>query len=461
MVHFLDDAYNIVIAEMESSLANCEAWHEGKGAQESEAFCQVPQPALSREPRQTSFAVQRPKSIESKDIRLTLSQRPTSQINGKEEDFQWHIRPELHPPVLSCLESDLLGDLLCAIISQGSESMSTVCERLSGKLLPKTLRQFIWIDKLLRSGSKSYMTQGLISVEKEARERFGQTVAQRAAKLKLRSATRSPLSGLIENAVVETYGSVPCMRPFAANEQVILESSKSLNVLYVFNGAYEPYLIHWLFPLQMAFKPITPKAEHPYELAMYLHSLHGKLFPTWAKVLAMAEAVMSLLEREDAEFFAHLQQAFKKNITVDPKDFLVELMLQEKGGAQGIGGAFENEFQPWLNVTKELLASPVIFLRKWMGEGFVGVLSLPAVLLIWDQLFMQDWDPRVMQNFCASILLLLKDSFMAAADYRAVREVFLSRASHLLTADIQRAWIHLQQGGLPADIPGLNRLNQR
>ncbi|KAL8199104.1 UNVERIFIED_CONTAM: hypothetical protein K2H54_034104 [Gekko kuhli] len=259
----------------------------------------------------------------------------------------------------------------------------------------------------------------------------------------------------------QKYRKTPCTSPFATNEQVILESSKTLNVLYVFNGIYEPYLIHWLFPLQMAFQQMTPTDEHPYELAMHLHSLHENLFPSWAEIHAAADSVMSFLEREDAAFFSHLRSSLRKNITTDPKDFLVNPILQEQVSPQRIL-AFEERVQPTRSsIAKEVLANPVFFLQKWMGEGFVGVLNLPAVLLVWDQFFMQDWNVNVMQTFCASILLLLKDSFMAADDYPAVREVFLVYPSRLLTADIQKAWIHLQQGGLPADIPGQNSLGQR
>ncbi|CAM5104546.1 unnamed protein product, partial [Natator depressus] len=250
------------------------------------------------------------------------------------------------------------------------------------------------------------------------------------------------------------------MHSFATNKQMISETSKTLNVLYVFSGTYEPYLIYWLFPLQMAFKQIMPTAEHPYELAMYLHFLHQNLFPSWTEIFAMAEWMMSLLEREDTEFFTHLQQCFRKNFAVEPKDFLVELIVREREKAQELYTATDRSEQN-KHLTKELLASPVIFLRKWMGEGFVSILDFPAVLLIWDQMYMQDWNQKVMENFCLSILMLLKDSLMAANDYPAIREVFLFHGCHLLTADIQRAWIHLQQGGLPADIPGLSRQNQR
>ncbi|XP_074930016.1 uncharacterized protein LOC116827409 isoform X1 [Chelonoidis abingdonii] len=250
------------------------------------------------------------------------------------------------------------------------------------------------------------------------------------------------------------------MHSFATNEHMISETSKTLNVLYVFNGTWEPYLIYWLFPLQMAFKQIMPTAEHPYELAMYLHFLHQNLFPSWTETFAMAEWMMSLLEREDTEFFTHLQQCFRKNFAVDPKNFLVELIVREREKVQELYTATDRSEQN-IHLTKELLASRVIFLRKWMDEGFVIILDFPAVLLIWDQLYMQDWNQKVMENFCLSILMLLKDSLMAANDYPAIREVFLFYGCHLLTADIQRPGFifskvvyHLTSLGLAGKIKG-------
>ncbi|XP_053561373.1 uncharacterized protein LOC128652460 [Bombina bombina] len=249
------------------------------------------------------------------------------------------------------------------------------------------------------------------------------------------------------------------MQRLATDEQMILESSKSLNVLYVYDGTYEPYLIHWLFPLQIAFKQAPPTAEHSYELSMYLHILAKNIYPSWLEIFAMAERVMTTLEKEDRELFAHLQYSFQRNITFDPKDFLVELISLEREEGLKLY-ADPGEMERSSTFQEKLLASPVIFMRKWMGEGFVNSLDLPAVLLIWDQLFMQDWNRNVMENFCLAILMLLKDSFMDAKDYASIRQIFLHEASHLFTADIQRAWIHLQQGGLVADIHGMNRVKE-
>lgn len=58
------------------------------------------------------------------------------------------------PPPLSCAGSEALGNALCAIIKSNSSAITTICKRLNGHLLPKVLRQFIWLDKLIRSETK-------------------------------------------------------------------------------------------------------------------------------------------------------------------------------------------------------------------------------------------------------------------------------------------------------------------
>lgn len=142
----------------------------------------------------------------------------------------------------------------------------------------------------------------------------------------------------------QKYERTPCMQTFATNEQMISETSKALNILYVHNGTYEPYLIHWLFPLQIAFKQADTKgkcwrltstfqfgfsisvcpnvisfsAEHCYELAMYLHFLIQK-FPSWPEIFTLAERVMRHVEEEDPDFYAHLQLCSSRNAVFDPK----------------------------------------------------------------------------------------------------------------------------------------------
>ncbi|XP_014342730.1 uncharacterized protein LOC106703128 [Latimeria chalumnae] len=412
MIKFVDDTYNLVFTEMEWMLAR----HD---AAQNESNPDLDHSSATWRSTWEFLVRQRAKSVESKDLHLATRRGSAFQLKAKDEIS---LVPELKAPPLNSPQTEILGDSLCAIITADPKQMLTVCERLRGKLLPKTLRSLIWIDKLLKSQKNIHKANPKDNIDRAARERFGRAVERKVAGMKLRSATRSPISGLIENAVVEEYEGKPCMQVFATDEQMILESSKALNVLYVFNGAYEPYLILWLFPLQVAFKQTSPNGEHPYELAMYLHFLIQNLFPSWPEIFAMAEHVMSVLEAEDRDFFAHLQSCSKKNIIFDPKDFLVELIAREREQAQELYSV-PAESEQCQHINKELLADPVIFLRKWMGEGFVNVLDLPAVMLIWDQLFMQDWNRKVMEDFSLSVLMLLRDPLLAADDYQSLRQL--------------------------------------
>ncbi|XP_078082033.1 uncharacterized protein LOC144501862 [Mustelus asterias] len=357
MINFIDDTNNLVFMKMERLLAG----HETK---QNDPDSDLAQSSVTWKSAQTDLARRRPKSVQSEDLHLAMRRGSAFQLKTNDGD---NLESKLNPPPLSSMQSEVLGGSVCAILRSDHEQIPVICERLRGKLLPNSLRSFTWLDKLLKIETQNH-TITSVDVEKTIRKRFGQIVARRVAELKLRSATRSPVSGLVENAVIEKFEKTPCMQPFATNEQMILEASKTLNVLYVYDGTYEPYLIYWLFPLQIAFKHSSAKAEHPYELAMYLHLLICNLFPTGPDVFGMAKQVMNRLEKEDPEFFTHLHSCFTNNSSIDPKEFLLERIALEMAQAQ-------EPHNPRLGSeelrrsNKELLKNPIIVLRKWMGEG--------------------------------------------------------------------------------------------
>ncbi|KAG7471299.1 hypothetical protein MATL_G00123060 [Megalops atlanticus] len=443
MMDFVNDTHNLVASEMEQILA----LEERKRREEAELG------PVELDSAWALVARGRPLSVESRDLHLTMHRNRAHNTTGPRSQFS-----SPPPPPLHCVESEVLGGALSAVLTSDPSRMQAVCERLGGQLLPASLRRSVWIEKLLKPEAlKSSTTWAL---ERRARERFGRTVERRVAVLKLRSATRSPISGLIENAVVEIYEQTPCMQAFASSEQMISESCKALNVLYVHSQVYQPRLVLWLFPLQIAFQQRTAKAEHSYELAMYLDLLLEGFLPGQAEIAAMAESVMRRVEEQDPDLSSHLRSCCSRNHILNPKDYAVELLSQEREKAlEALDVTCPGDRH--VADTKELLENPGIFLRKWIGEGFVSVLDLPAVLLVWDQLFMQVWNRRVMEDVCLALLMLLREALMAACDYQSVREVLSGHVNHLFTADIQRAWIHLQHGGRAADIPGFNRLDTR
>ncbi|XP_064612744.1 LOW QUALITY PROTEIN: uncharacterized protein LOC135476597 [Liolophura sinensis] len=369
-----------------------------------------------------------------------------------------HIKANLHnlegdPPPLWGLQSDKIGKAIVQVLQRDPRKFDLVVGRLHGRQLPGILRSYIWADVLFRDQRKRMKG---VNVERVVRERFAKAVQKGAVDLGIKRATHSPITGLIENAVIEKYSRTVGMVPH--NQQAHLrEAARVLNVLYVYDRSYEPYLIDWLFPLQLALRDSSDvRGESLYELAMYLDLLNDSCFPTWPQVFAIAKTVLEALHREDAELYDHLREIAFINIQFNPKEFLVQLMHQEKAKAQTLLSASPSVVQSD-PLSAKLLADPLIFLRKWIGECFVSVLDTPAILYVWDQCFMQGWKASVLQNFCLVMLELLRSRFMMASDYRSMKEVFFNEPCKLYTMDIQMAWIHLENGKPLSEIPAMNR----
>ncbi|KAL4223925.1 hypothetical protein ACF0H5_017387 [Mactra antiquata] len=361
------------------------------------------------------------------------------------------------PPPLWGAQSDEIGKSILAILQKDPRKFDHVAGRLHGRQLPGSLRAYMWSDVLFKEERKRLRE---VVVEKVVRERFAKALSRGMQDLKISRATNSPINGLIENAVIETYNKTTCLVPFKSPEHM-KEAIRTLNALYVYDRSYEPYLIYWLFPIQIAFQPQSvekpnEKGENVIELAMYLDLLNANCFPTWPSVFAIAEKVLTDIRDSDPDFYNHLKTISRINVKVNPKEFLVQLLHEEKAKAELLlqttpGGVREQE------MSAQLLADPLVFIRRWIGEGFVSILDAPSVMYVWDQCFLQNWHSTVIENFCVAILELLRHKFMAARDYQGMKEVFLREACKLYTMDLQHAWIHMEKGNDPSDIPFLNR----
>ncbi|XP_056008915.1 uncharacterized protein LOC125662842 isoform X2 [Ostrea edulis] len=385
----------------------------------------------------------------------SVSSAPSDKPNSATIRTMVH-KVEGDPPPLWGPQSDLIGRAVQAILQRDPRKFEYVAGKMHGRQLPGSLRTFMWSDVLFREERKKMPEANL---EKIIRERFAKAVSRGVQELRVTRATNSPIAGLVETAVIETYHKTTSMVAFKSTEHM-REASRVLNILYVYDRTYEPYLVHWLFPLQIAFQnsseKTTEKGEHVYEVAMYLDLLNSSCFPTWPQVFAIAEQVMMTLSLSDPDLYTHLKSIAKTNMKVNKKEFLMHLISSEKAKAEELlkatPGSKREEY-----MSNELLADPLVFIRRWIGEGFVSVLDTPAVMYIWDQCFMQGWQPSVLKHTSLAILELLREKFMNARDYSQMKEVFLRDCCKLYTVDVQMAWIHLENGKDLLEIPYLNR----
>ncbi|KAK6967406.1 hypothetical protein BgiMline_027221 [Biomphalaria glabrata] len=361
------------------------------------------------------------------------------------------IRTKVHtlegdPPPLWGPQSDTIGAAVVSLLQRDPRRFEVVASHLHGRQLPGTLRAYMWADILFKAERKKMKE---VFVEKIVRERFAVAVTRGLTELRIKKPTQSPINGLIQNAVVETYSKTTSMVPYKHMDH-LKEAIRALNVLYVYDRSYEPYLVYWLFPLQLAFRNkeamLDDKGEHVLELAMYLDMLNCNCFPTWPHVFAMAEQVMMRLQSDDPQLYDHLKRIAPINALVNAKEFLVQLLHQEREKAEALLQLTSTNTPRAPSSSTQFLADPTIFLRRWIGEGFVSVLDTPGVMYIWDQLFMQNWSQSAIINVCLSLMELLRHKFMEAYDYITMKEVFLMEPCKLYTVDFQMAWIHVENG---------------
>ncbi|XP_074641943.1 uncharacterized protein LOC141899489 [Tubulanus polymorphus] len=354
-------------------------------------------------------------------------------------------------PTFTTPQTEAVGESVKAVLMRDPRRFIDIARRLHGRQLPMSLRAYMWLDILFKTDRERLPES---NVERAVRERFGRAVSKGVVELQVKRATTSTINGLIEKAVKEVYNQTLSMQGYN-NQYHVKDTCRALNVLYTYDRSYEPYLIHWLFPLQVAFKEQSDAGEHVYELAMYLNLLNEHCFPSWPQIFAMAERTMETLEVVDEELYTHLKIVAQKDIAFNPKEFMVYLLHVEKEQASSSDTERKRKVTEAMN--SGLLADPVVFLRKWIGEGFVSILDTGAVMFIWDQCFLQMWQGPAMEHMCLILLLLLRHKFMAVTDYKSMKEVFFNAPCKLYTADIQRAWVFVERGGDPADVPYMSR----
>jgi hypothetical protein len=353
---------------------------------------------------------------------------------------------------LSSPLSEVIGEALLDILRKDPRRIDFLRNKLVGQQLTNNLRQFFWNDILLRNERKKNPLQN--DIEGIVRHHFASNVQRGKNDLKLKDPTQTPISALIENAVIETYSRVPSLQ-YWLDEHHLRQTMKVLNILYTYSRDYEPYFIYWLLPFQITYSQDTKKSEMIYDLALYLDLYVKNCFPNWQDVFTIAGKVMTDLSMHDTEFYDHLRHIAKKNAKINPKDFVNQIIHSEAKRS----GIVENESDKNQKLSKDLLGEPLIFLRKWIGEAFSSILHKNAILYVWDQLFMSFWASIELERMTKALLYLLKMQFMRACDYDEMRHVFLEEPLNLYTSDIQSAYMHLKSNGKERDIATFNRRN--
>ncbi|CAF1615883.1 unnamed protein product, partial [Adineta ricciae] len=341
--------------------------------------------------------------------------------------------------------SNLISESIIALLKQDLRRITFLKEKLFGQQLPVALRQISWTECLFRFEKKPHESD-LSFVELKTRRDFASGITRGKNELKLSNPLNTPMKNVIENDVIETYGKIRTLQPYL-EEYHLRFTMKILNVLYTYKKSYEIYYIYWLLPFQLTYCDEDNKDEEIYVIGMHLDLFIRHCFPTWPKIYTIASNIISDMSIDDSGFYNHLKKISRLNAKINAKDFPMEILsLNDKQTTRR------------KVYDQELMTDPVIFLRKWICEMFVGILNSNSVLYLWDQFFMVKWELNYIEHACRAILYLLRDNFMCAENYEEMRKVFLDEPCLLYTSDIQTAFVHLAlKQDDPKYIPAMNQ----
>ncbi|XP_037088377.1 uncharacterized protein LOC119108941 [Pollicipes pollicipes] len=317
--------------------------------------------------------------------------------------------------------SDVAGRALLTVLARDPGQAVALPSRLQGQypLLSRPVRRHVWLTHLLQEENKRHVS--VADAEPKLLDGFKKTLTKRTKEQKGQRANRSPQWKLIDNVLIEAYDRSLPLRPLDCDDHLIL-AAQALNVLNTFNKNFTHTQPYWLCPLQLTMEPEADSEEYVIKLAVYLDLLLRHCKPPTEQLFKIADRVMDNVKAKDPEYHKHLQEICKNRPKVVIQDFIPELLNKDhKAGVKQY-----NEMLELLKKGKELsskqaeqFADPKIFLRKWL------------VQLMWDQLFLRDWNRELLYH----------------------NSLFLEEPGKLYTMDLRKAFIHLVGGGKYGDLP--------
>ncbi|GFT71401.1 uncharacterized protein NPIL_555141 [Nephila pilipes] len=89
--------------------------------------------------------------------------------------------------------------------------------------------------------------------------------------------------------------------------------------------------------------------------------------------------------------------------------------------------------------------------------GFAAILKPNLLFFIWDQLLLNKWENKILQDISLTLLGLLKPWFMVAKNQNDISRIFLEEPSFLYFLDVRNALMHVQKKKDFLEIPSMNR----
>ncbi|XP_047483893.1 uncharacterized protein LOC125035583 isoform X1 [Penaeus chinensis] len=362
--------------------------------------------------------------------------------------------------------SDIAGRALVAFIAHDEalkwKYMERIRERHLG--LPSELRRFFWWEFLKEREAAKLKPKPEDDMEELVKRNFDKTLAKEMKAQHLDRAIRSNNWKVIDHAVIENYDNTACLASLDTDEHMI-QTTRTLNILDVHSKQFCVAQIYWLIPLQLLLNTEENEDDekHMMTLASYLDLVTRHCMPSYKEVFDIAEKVMKTVSKEDPEYHAHITKCLSNQVSrINLKDFPPEILVKEtKASAKLHAELLKRDMKEMKPKYQKIFTDPAIFVRKWLVQGYMGVLSIASGLWVWDEMFLSQWKPVLLERVGVAVMALIKPWMTRAKMYSGARKVFLDEPGKIYLSDLRKAVAHLDKGGAYAEMPSNKNFIER
>ena len=184
--------------------------------------------------------------------------------------------------------------------------------------------------------------------------------------------------------------------------------------------------------------------RHMIEMSSILQkfSRYGPL--RWGEVAQAAKEVVSQLESLDEELYNHLVKVLDEGIhaTSMMHNVVPEILVSNPDKSKKIWNDLKKKKKrDWKPKDHEYFGKLDLWIRKWISEAFVGIISHEELLYIYDILFMHHWKPDIFVTLSLMFLGMLKPWLMRTTTNKEAVTVLLEEADKLYVNDIRKCLV--------------------
>ena len=214
--------------------------------------------------------------------------------------------------------------------------------------------------------------------------------------------------------------------------------------------------VFWVVPLLSTLAPDLSAEERKdiEEISGQVYILVETMKLGRAEIFDLVDEVYDDLAEEDPDYLFHLKDISADVYHVDLADIDPNLLCRDKEECSRVVRSLKNK----KGATSDVVVSVFndggkYFVRQWLENGFVNILSKNCLLYVWDLLFLHSWSKRTLKVVVTAILMLIRFWMLRGSGFRTMRNIFLREPLLIYLLDLKKTIQHLSKEGKIQDCP--------